>query len=270
MASSSESISPGLKRLFKVLGVLVAVSAAINFYAFVLKEDEERPDSTKQYAEQIAKDPLFSDVTYEGAKGNPESNESVSSGSSAEGGTAVTVSLKSESDDESVSLKGIPLLKGPISAEGVTGEITAENLGGRLNRIEFSFTTAQPPALTEEELVAGVRRVWIRSVDAFLYPPNGATIQEQLAPSPENGPVTMTGKAKAYIEYNGDNNRTVFDVALRCNEVSDRGIKGVLTVSRNADAPLEDGSMFAVAEEGGKSFKAFLTADFSLGANSES
>ena len=244
--------------MLKIVGVLALLSAGVNTWWFVIRPGDQEEIGKARVAKENAADPLLNEnVQYEKVRppiDSPKDRDNVATRSDRR---SPDVTNAGESSEEGKQYKKKSQWKAVIPEGPVIGNFEFFEHDGAIRSVEFKLGTQQPRERTVEEVVQGVKRIWLRSVEGRLSDVTGLQVRELEQDGKKNGAeggvapgpqmLTLSGKAKAYVQLDQKRIRTVVDVFLSLvKEPNQSAIAGTFSLSRLESDKLDGKKVFVV------------------------
>lgn len=228
------------KRNTIVLVLFAAIalySIVVNYRQFVVEPREAERRAAQREKEELAKDPLFSDVEY---VKNPERKQAEEEERNRE--LLRTLEAKREEAQTSQDKRAKSLTAATSIAHGML-VLTLGLQDKSIKTVDLEYFAEEAKPLSNEELIAGVRQLRITGIKFSKQLERSESQQLQLpledsdARSTLGSELRVSGMGKAYVTHEQESQRTVVAVDLKLTRVTDTQIEAAFEISRGEVRP---------------------------------
>lgn len=250
--------------MYTTLGILLVFSVGINTWYFVLRPAQYEEEVKERLKKEVELDPLLTPgVKHEGRLGDKPDEPAPKMRRQWARDTST------DESGEGRDWRPSPDWVAELPRGEVSGRVELFEERDSIRKVRLKITTKPPKELTPEQIVQGIKSLWISSIEGDIHDPKGLPLSPESADeggAAEAGgsgtSVVFSGKVKAYVVYDNDRIRTVADAIISLEkEPGQPEIRGRFTVSRLEDEEV-DGKSTIVKEVGDKNFAILLHGGF--------
>lgn len=235
-------VSTFSKRNTIVLVVFAAIalySIIVNYRQFVVEPRKAEQRAAQREKEELAKDPLFSDVEY---VKNPERKQAEED----ERNRQLMAALQAKREETQTSQN--KRLKSLSAATSIAHGMLVLTLGLQdeyIQTVDVEYFAEEAKPLSNEELIAGVSLLRITGIKFSKQLEQNESQQVPLrledceARSALGSELLLSGMGKAYVTQDQESQRTVVDVELKLTRITDTQIEAAFEISRGEVRPSE-------------------------------